>query len=160
MTTLTPRKYEDLRADWQKSAREISGRATYGDYWSRKGAVFKVGDIVYIDNTPVRGRVVQVLRNKKGQIYLYEIKPRGNWPRTIRRKAEDISLSEYNRTAYPGTWELNPRKRLSWPPPGTEECYLCNGTGKLRANKCRMCQGWGYIKKRRNPRWNWLWRRR
>jgi hypothetical protein len=71
----------------------------------------KIGDTVYIDNTPMTGIIEGFNYSKKGIFTGYGIRMRvGRWPKVIRRRRDQISKEpNYDKTLYPGKWNLNPR---------------------------------------------------
>jgi hypothetical protein len=81
---------------------------------------FKVGQRVYIDKTPMTGKIMHIDRDKHGRANRYHIQMKGKWPRVLKRTAKDIStVSDYDRTLYPGRWNLNPGRNLgkgNWEP--------------------------------------------
>jgi hypothetical protein len=69
---------------------------------------YKMGDRVYIDRTPMRGKIVGIIRDKNGRLSQLQLQLKG-WPKFIKRTLRDISLyPDYNKKLYKGKWNLNP----------------------------------------------------
>jgi hypothetical protein len=74
---------------------------------------YKMGDRVYIDRTPMRGKIVGIIRDKNGRLSLLQLQLKG-WPKFIKRTLRDISkYPEYDKKLYKGRWNLNPINE--WP---------------------------------------------
>ena len=75
---------------------------------------YKMGDKVYIDRTPMRGKIVGIIRDKNGRLSLLQLQLKG-WPKFIKRSLRDISLyPDFDKKLYKGRWNLNPLQDR-WP---------------------------------------------
>ena len=66
---------------------------------------YKMGDRVYIDRTPMTGKIVGIIRDKNGRLSLLQLQLKG-WPKFIKRTLRDISkYPEYDKKHYIGLWK-------------------------------------------------------